>query len=230
MNKKSNNIEYIRRDLMEKFRSLTRLAVILTVLFSTAFVTGCFESPTQSTTQGAFEPGEIDTTTNPGQIDTTTIPEDTTTVPEDTTAEPQTVSVLLRNEDAYNSNPLIDLITSTLRFITRLLGGVVSVLDVSLEVPPMALERNTQISIDIPDPNLFVYDFGPDGLQFQKPATITISYDYADLTNIDQSKIRLAWWDENAQQWIDQPCTIDPIAKKVIGPINHFSAYGLVSD
>lgn len=223
---------------MEKFRLFLKLAFIMTlVVFTTAIVTGCFESPTQSTSQQPFEPGETDTTSDPGQTDTTTIPEDTTTIPEDTITvpgdtitEPQTASVLLRDEDAINSNPLIDLITSTLRFVTRLLGGVVSVLDVTLEIPPLALERNTQISVDIPDPGLFVYDFGPDGLQFQKPATITISYEYADLTNIDQSKIRLAWWDENAQQWIDQPCILDPVTRKVVGQINHFSAYGLVSD
>lgn len=216
---------------MEKFRSFLKLAVILVLLvFSATFVSGCFESPTQSTFQQTFEPGEIDTTTDPGQTDTTTFPDDSTTVPEDTITEPQMANVLLRNEDEINSNPLINLITSTLRFVTRLLGGVVSVLDVTLEIPPLALERNTQITVDIPDPSLYVYDFGPDGLQFQKAATITISYEYADLTNVDQSKIRLAWWDENAQQWIDQPCTVDPIAKKVVGPINHFSAYGLVSD
>src|SRR5574341_1066037 len=144
---------------MENLRRINKLALLFCIMaFAVLFGIGCSENPLVSTGSQATQSGQIDTTTTSGQADTTSIPMDT--------SQPQTVKVLQRSEDYYDSNPLMDLVTSTVRVVTRLLGGTVSLLDVSLAIPPLTLDRNTQISIDIPDPSLYVYDFGPNGLQF----------------------------------------------------------------
>ncbi len=114
--------------------------------------------------------------------------------------------------------------------ISSATGGELSLHDVTLSVPAGATPNDTLFSITIPDPNVFYNDFGTDGLVFDRPVKVTMSYRDADLTNVNESTIRIVWIDETSGQMQDVNCVVDRVNKTVTGYLNHFSAYGLISD
>jgi hypothetical protein len=109
-------------------------------------------------------------------------------------------------------------------------GGQLALFDVVLDIPPGALPVDTLYSIEIPDINVFCNKFGTEGLVFDAPLTVTMSYRGADLSNINQSTIRIGWWDEDNGEWVDMECELDQANQTVTGKLHHFSAYALVSD
>ncbi len=109
-------------------------------------------------------------------------------------------------------------------------GGIISLLDVELTFPPNALPADTVIFIDIPDAAVFENHFGTDGLVFNSPVKVVMSYRDADLTGIDESKITLAWFNNVTSQWNSMVCVLDRVNKTVTGNVEHFSAYALISD
>jgi hypothetical protein len=114
--------------------------------------------------------------------------------------------------------------------ISAATGGRLQLFDVILDIPAGALDNDTTYSIAIPDINVFYNEFGTDGLVFKKPVTVTMSYRDADLSGIDESSIRIGWWDVEHGKWVDMNCQLDKVNQVVIGQLNHFSAYALVSD
>lgn len=109
-------------------------------------------------------------------------------------------------------------------------GGTLELLDVILTVPAGAVPNDTLFSISIPDDEVFFNEFGTDGLVFNIPVTVTMSYRDADLSGIHETAIRIAWLDEDSNTWKDMPCVVDTVSKTVTGTLHHFSAYGLISD
>lgn len=109
-------------------------------------------------------------------------------------------------------------------------GGVVSLADVELTFPPRALSNDTLIFIDIPDIAVFENHFGTDGLRFNAPVKVVMSYRDADLVGINESTIRLAWLNDATGEWNSMACTLDTVNKTVAGYLQHFSAYALISD
>ena len=109
-------------------------------------------------------------------------------------------------------------------------GGRLQLFDVILDIPAGALDNDTTYSIGIPDINVFFNEFGTDGLVFKQPVTVTMSYRDADLSGVDESSIRIGWWDAEHGQWIDMNCQLDKVNQVVTGQLYHFSAYALVSD
>ncbi len=109
-------------------------------------------------------------------------------------------------------------------------GGVLQLLDVTLEVPPGAVPNDTLFSIDIPDLMVFYNEFGTSGLVFQKPVKVTMSYRTADLSGVDESTIRIGWYNVRTGSFQNVDCEIDFANKTVTGYLNHFSAYALISD
>lgn len=109
-------------------------------------------------------------------------------------------------------------------------GGRLVLLDVVLDVPPGAVPNDTLFSISIPDLSKFYNDFGASGLVFEKPVTVTMSYRDADLSGVDASSIRIGYLNEQTGLWEDMRCTVDPVNMQVTAQLNHFSAYGLISD
>jgi len=109
-------------------------------------------------------------------------------------------------------------------------GGQLVLFDVVLDIPPGALPADTLYSIEIPDINVFFNNFGTNGLEFDEPVTVTMSYRGADLSGVDESTIRIGWWDEDNGVWVNMECQLDQANQTVIGELHHFSAYALVSD
>ncbi len=109
-------------------------------------------------------------------------------------------------------------------------GGVLELFDVILVIPPGAVDNDTVFSISIPDPNVFFNDFGTDGLVFNIPVTVIMSYRDADLSAVDESTIRVAFYDEYYDEYQDVRGTVDHVNKTVTAELHHFSAYALISD
>ncbi|RKX31914.1 MAG: hypothetical protein DRP46_02285 [Candidatus Zixiibacteriota bacterium] len=109
-------------------------------------------------------------------------------------------------------------------------GGVVSLFDVELSFPPKALNNDTLISISIPDMFVFANNFGTDGLVFNVPVHAKMSYRDADLSGVDEDRIKMAWYNDASDHWDIIDCELDTVDKTVTAYITHFSAYGLISD
>jgi hypothetical protein len=82
----------------------------------------------------------------------------------------------------------------------------------------------------IPDENFYYYVLGPHGAQFNVPVTLTVSYADADLTGVDPSTIRIAYQNPSTGQWESVNSTRNALLKTVTAQLEHFSAYGLISD
>jgi hypothetical protein len=114
--------------------------------------------------------------------------------------------------------------------ISNATGGRLQLLDVTMDVPAGAVGNDTLFSIRIPDVNTFYNQFGTDGLVFATPVTVTMSYRDADLSGVNESSIRIAWFNPASGHYESMQCTVDKVAKTVTGQLNHFSAYALISD
>jgi hypothetical protein len=109
-------------------------------------------------------------------------------------------------------------------------GGQLALFDVVLDIPPGAVANDTLFSITIPDINLFFNDFGTDGLVFAEPVKVTMSYRDADMSEVEETTIRIAWLNEETGEYDDMVCEVDFENKVVVGELDHFSAYALISD
>jgi len=122
--------------------------------------------------------------------------------------------------------------------------------ETSLDIPAGALSADTNITIEQMDPNLVpsgngsadsvkpvaAYNFGPNGLKFRKPVTMTLLY--LDLfndgkvemqdgteTNIDETKLGIFWWD--GFDWRYAGGKVDVNSNVVSAKITHFTYYAL---
>ncbi len=114
--------------------------------------------------------------------------------------------------------------------ISAATGGQLALYDVVLDVPPGAVDNDTLFSIGIPDIGVFYNEFGTSGLVFNVPVTVTMSFRDADLSGIDVSTIRIAYFNEATGVYEDVDCIVDYESQTVVASLNHFSAYGLISD
>lgn len=109
-------------------------------------------------------------------------------------------------------------------------GGRLTLFDVTLEIPAGAIDSDTLFSITIPDINVFYNEFGTHGLVFNEPVKVVMSYRGADLSGVDETTIRIGWYNPYNGDFQDVDCTVDTSTKTVTGYLDHFSAYALISD
>ena len=150
--------------------------------------------------------------------------------PLDNTDEQQPPTLLQRS-DAFKSS--VQFSASDLymeQVVSSSEGGRMELLDVILDIPAGAVKNDTVFSINIPDINVFYNEFGTHGLVFDKPVKVTMSYRDADLTGVNESSIRIAWLNEDTGQFEDMACEVDTVNKVITAELEHFSAYGLISD
>jgi hypothetical protein len=118
-------------------------------------------------------------------------------------------------------------VKTTSKLITASSGGTVNVNELSISIPAGAVSDDKNISINCNDDLYVQADFGPDGTQFNIPATITISYANADLTDITPSELSISWFDPNQGKWVDLGGTVDKKAQTVSVQVWHFTEYTL---
>lgn len=94
-----------------------------------------------------------------------------------------------------------------------------------LDVPSGALDERTAISMRVEDlggrKSAALFDFGPDGLVFEKPSTL-----FFDVRDPNGTVKTLTWWDPVAEKWVVQG-TARVRDGRVTFSLNHFSKYGI---
>ncbi len=135
-----------------------------------------------------------------------------------------------RNMEASALGQMSDVPLYTEAVVSAEQGGVLQLYDVRLDIPAGAIDNDTLFFINIPDVNVFYNEFGTHGLVFNEPVRVTMSYREANLNGLDETTIRIGWWNEAMGEFQDVECEIDFASKTVTGYLNHFSAYALISD
>jgi hypothetical protein len=112
--------------------------------------------------------------------------------------------------------------------VTEMVGPAGGVLRVSrhvLNIPGGAITRRVAITLVAPSDSVNRIRFEPEGLLFQKPVTLTMSYANCDL---DGSKVRRVAYTTDALVIVEyEPSVDDVVGKKVIGALSHFSGYAV---
>lgn len=109
--------------------------------------------------------------------------------------------------------------------------------EIALLIPRGALKKETKLTVkelgswEKPcqyaiRPASPVYEFGPDGLAFVKPATIAITLALTEDT--DLTDLVPAWYDEESSQWIPLAAVIDLETGQVIFRVDHFTDFAII--
>ena len=105
-------------------------------------------------------------------------------------------------------------------------GGVLTVGPHTLVVPPGALSRNVTITAVLSADTVNAITFKPEGLRFQRPAYLTMSYANCNLLGRLLPK-RVAYTND-AYQILEYLLSLDNLfSKKVTGQVHHFSHYAV---
>jgi hypothetical protein len=141
--------------------------------------------------------------------------------PERIFTDPAAISILSTPKNV--SQPSLASAVSTV--VSADNGGVVANRFVSLEFPPGALNEDTEITIEMPDPSKMIFEFGPHGIQFNKPVVMTVDLTRTNAVGMADETITL-WFNEEMGWW-------EPVEKIESGGPNeprsaleHFSKYG----
>ena len=105
-------------------------------------------------------------------------------------------------------------------------GGTITVGPHRLVIPSGALSQSVTITAVAPSGKVNVVQFEPEGLQFAKPATLTMSYANCSLLNKLLPK-RIAYVDDNLNI-LEYLLSLDLLnLKTVTGQVQHFSGYAV---
>jgi len=104
-------------------------------------------------------------------------------------------------------------------------GGSLRVGDHELVVPAGALEEETLITAEAPTSSLVDVQLQPHGLQFQKPAKLTLSYERCVRPTI--TDFLVVYLGQGNQLLETPPSVDDKSGKDVTADIDHFSRYAV---
>ncbi len=103
-------------------------------------------------------------------------------------------------------------------------GGSVANDFVSLSFPPGALNEDTEITIEMPDPGKMIFEFGPHGTQFNKPVVMTVDLENTSAAGMSDNTETL-WFNDEMGWWepIKKIDSSDDDSAK--SELEHFSKY-----
>ena len=104
-------------------------------------------------------------------------------------------------------------------------GGTISAGPHTLVIPPAALSQPTAITMTVPTGlSVNAVEFWPEGLQFQRPVALQMSYSNCNLLGILLPK-RIAYVDDDFNV-LEYLLSLDNLwAKRVTAKVDHFSDY-----
>ncbi|MFC1943823.1 CARDB domain-containing protein, partial [Chloroflexota bacterium] len=74
------------------------------------------------------------------------------------------------------------------------------------------------------------YDFGPDGATFDPPITLEYTYDPDVISgDIAEEDLVLAYYDENAGEWVELNCVIDTENNTITASVEHFTTFTIMA-
>jgi hypothetical protein len=104
-------------------------------------------------------------------------------------------------------------------------GGVIRVGSHTLQIPGNAVTGTVRITAEQVSGSTNSVRFSPEGLRFQKPATLTMSYENCALVLLQK---KIVYTDEKLKILEVLTATLDLFKKKqVTAPIDHFSRYAV---
>ncbi len=113
--------------------------------------------------------------------------------------------------------------------VTQLVGRLGAVLRVSkhtLLIPPLALSRPVKITLVVPSDTVNVIQFQPEGLVFNVPLRLTMSYVNCNV-GMSTDPRKIAYTNDSLAILEYEPSVDDAVGKKVTAPLTHFSAYAV---
>jgi sugar lactone lactonase YvrE len=129
-------------------------------------------------------------------------------------------------------------------------GGTVSRKDqAAVSIPALALADDLKVTVSTPTADVAAassqgaqdkelktasppVDFGPEGTRFQTPVTLTLPFnpDLVALQGVDESSLKVNYWNKDKQRWEDLPSVVDPQNHVVKAQTSHFSLYQVFAD
>ena len=74
------------------------------------------------------------------------------------------------------------------------------------------------------------YDFGPDGATFDPPITLKYTYDPAEVPEgVAEEDLVIAYYDEDAGEWVECECTCDPGTHCITASVTHFTTFATIA-
>lgn len=96
-----------------------------------------------------------------------------------------------------------------------------------LVVPPGALSEPTELSFSMPVSDTLMFEFGPDGISFNLPVQVFLSFDHAFNSHLDETLYKIVFLNTTTGGWQAVPTTVDTEANEVTGGTLHFSRYAI---
>jgi hypothetical protein len=73
------------------------------------------------------------------------------------------------------------------------------------------------------------YEFSPDGTTFSPPATLTLTYDPAEIPEgVPQDNLGIAYWDTTTNEWVMISSAIDPVNHTITAEVSHFTIFAII--
>ncbi len=104
-------------------------------------------------------------------------------------------------------------------------GGVLWVGPHRLYVPPRALSETVRISAVAPRGNYVQVQFEPEGLEFQRPTMLSLSYQ--DCSLLSPFRLRIVYVDDSFDILEVLPTVTNVFTRTANAPVDHFSRYML---
>lgn len=146
---------------------------------------------------------------------------------------------------AAGVTPVLDSVTSTGRFVEDVTAKSED-RKVELYIPKNTIGKNKAGGIissirikeekDPPDPpeksNVvgLVYDLGPDGTTFDPPIILTFKYSESKIgADIAEDNLVVAYWDKDAEEWVELESTVDPKNNIITAKVSHFTNFTILA-
>ncbi|RMF56412.1 MAG: hypothetical protein D6743_20300 [Calditrichaeota bacterium] len=101
-----------------------------------------------------------------------------------------------------------------------------------LDVSAGALSEPMELTFSMPVSDTLMFDLGPDGTQFDGPVKLTVSWDHAFTSGLDETQFKVVVWNPTTQVWESVPTSIDTelnlaTGDLLTGSLKHFSRYAI---
>jgi len=104
-------------------------------------------------------------------------------------------------------------------------GGTLEIGPHTFTVPAGALDRPVFIRADAPSGHVNLVQFEPEGLRFERPASLTMSFSNCSL--VVRLLPRIAYVDDGLHILSFIPSLADLLSRTVTGDVSHFSGYAV---
>ncbi len=75
-----------------------------------------------------------------------------------------------------------------------------------------------------------VYDIDTGDATFDEPVTLTFTYDPTEIPEgVSEEDLVIALWDEDAGEWVELTCVVDPETNTISAEVTHLSKYAIFS-